>query len=341
MTNLTSHAGNHCEINHNIHQYLFSSTYIIVLLIGIPTNLYSLYHAFLQTRACNELGIYLLNLTASDLLYLASLPLWLQYFLQDDNWTHKEWLCNVCGFLLYENIYISVGFLCCISIDRFMAIAYPLRSSKFRTMRAASAVSAFIWLKEVAVGVILFQQKELSNDHTNHSLCFEHYPMMNWERYVNYYRFFMGFLFPLGILCASYFWVLRVVNKSSGTHSSQKARIKHLVTGTVVIFLVCFSPYHVLLMVRTLLENDCLFIQRIFNYYQFSLLLTSLNCLADPFLYCFVGENIRRDIQLRWSMCTRLLCCRKEVGYATSSDPATIKESAISRVVPLQSKPEA
>lgn len=50
--------------------------------IGVPSNLYSLYHAVVQLKQRNELGVYLLNLTVSDLFYLASLPLWLQYFFQ-------------------------------------------------------------------------------------------------------------------------------------------------------------------------------------------------------------------------------------------------------------------
>lgn len=52
------------------------------LQVGVPANVYSLYHAALQLKQRNELGVYLMNLTVSDLLYLASLPFWLQYFFQ-------------------------------------------------------------------------------------------------------------------------------------------------------------------------------------------------------------------------------------------------------------------
>ncbi|XP_048842514.1 ovarian cancer G-protein coupled receptor 1-like [Brienomyrus brachyistius] len=337
MTNSTEDGKTDCEINHMIHQYLFCATYILVLLIGVPTNLYALYHAWQQTRARNQLGIYLLNLTVSDLLYLASLPLWLQYFFQDDDWTYKEWLCQLCGFLLYQNIYISVGFLCCISIDRYLAIVYPLRSRRFRTMRAAVVVSAVIWLKELVVGVVFFHTKELSKDPLNHSICFEHYPIMPWERIMNYYRFFLGFLFPLGILSISCFLVLRVVSKSTGTQDDQKTRIKHLLTGTVVIFLVCFSPYHVILLLRTILENDCSFISSIFNYYHFSLMLTSFNCLADPVLYCFVSESSRRGVRETLTTCTEFLTYRRRGDRAISSKSPSSKESGTS-FIPLQSK---
>ncbi|XP_028994850.1 ovarian cancer G-protein coupled receptor 1 isoform X2 [Betta splendens] len=313
-----------CTINHVIHLYLFSSVYILVLLVGVPSNLYSLYHAALQLKQRNELGVYLLNLTVSDLLYLASLPLWLQYFLQGDDWRHKEWLCQVCGFLLYENIYITIGFLCCISLDRYLAVVHPLRFTSLRSMTAAWAASAVIWMKELAVGVVFFLHKELSKDEMNQSVCFEHYPMQRWEYNINFYRFSVGFVFPLAILSISYLCVLRAVGRSTGTQPDQKLRIRQLVSSTILIFLVCFSPYHVFLLVRTLLERDCKFIEAIFNYYHLSLLLTSLNCVADPALYCFVSEGARHGLyRAIVRPVVRLLCCCRRRGNASPTNPAT------------------
>ncbi|XP_024129029.1 ovarian cancer G-protein coupled receptor 1 [Oryzias melastigma] len=310
-----------CTIEHDIHQNVFSFVYILVLLVGVPSNLYSLYHAAQQLKQKNELGVYLINLTVSDLLYLLSLPLWLDYFFKGDDWRHREWLCKLCGFLLYENIYISIGFLCCISLDRYLAVVHPLRFTYLRSMKAAWFFSAIVWLKELAVGVVFFGKKELSRDKTNQSVCFEHYPMEDWERPINYYRFSVGFMFPLAILLISYLCVLRAVGRSAGTQPDQKVRIRQLVSSTILIFLVCFSPYHFFLLVRTLLERSCNFIETIFNYYHLSLLLTSLNCVADPALYCFVSENVRRSLnQTLVQPAARILfcCCRR--GNASPSN---------------------
>ncbi|KAG7510117.1 ovarian cancer G-protein coupled receptor 1-like [Solea senegalensis] len=309
---------------HEIHQYVFSCVYIVVLLVGVPSNLYSLYHAAVQLKQKNELGVYLMNLTVSDLFYLASLPLWLQYIFQGDDWRHREWLCQLCGFLLYENIYISIGFLCCISLDRYLAVVHPLRFTSLRSMRAAWLVSAIIWLKEIAVGVVFFHHKEVSRDRTNQSVCFEHYPMKPWEYPINYYRFTVGFMFPLAILLISYLCVLRAVGRSAGTQPVQKIRIRQLVSSTILIFLVCFSPYHVLLLIRTLLERDCKFITGIFNFYHLSLLLTTLNCVADPALYCFVSESARHGFyRAIIRPFARVLCCCCRRGNATPANPAT------------------
>ncbi|XP_042292678.1 ovarian cancer G-protein coupled receptor 1 [Thunnus maccoyii] len=324
MIFIMSEEGINCTIGHEIHQYLFSCVYILVLLIGVPSNLYSLYHAALQLKQKNELGVYLMNLTVSDLLYLASLPLWLQYIFQDDNWSHREWLCQLCGFLLYENIYISIGFLCCISLDRYLAVVHPLRFTSLRSMNAAWLVSGIIWLKEIAVGVVFFRHKVLSKDGKNQSVCFEHYPMQEWEYPINIYRFTIGFMFPLAILSISYLCVLRAVGRSAGTQPDQKMRIRQLVSSTILIFLVCFSPYHIFLLVRTIMERNCDFIAGIFNYYHLSLLLTTLNCVADPALYCFVSESARRGLHRAIIRpVVRILCCCRRRGNARPAIPAT------------------
>ncbi|XP_038604675.1 ovarian cancer G-protein coupled receptor 1 [Tachyglossus aculeatus] len=300
-----------CIIDHTIHQTLAPVVYITVLVAGLPANCFSLYYGYLQIKAKNELGIYLCNLTMADLLYICSLPFWLQYVLQHDNWSHNDLSCLICGILLYENIYISVGFLCCISIDRYLAVAHPFRFHRFRTVKAAAAVSVVVWVKELLTSIYFFVNERVFKDEENHRVCFEHYPIQPWQRNINYYRFFVGFLFPICLLLSSYWGILRAVRKSHGTQKNRKSQIKRLVLSTVVIFLACFLPYHILLLVRSLWEATCEFANNIFNIYHFSLLLTSFNCVADPVLYCFVSENTHRDLaRLRSSCCAFFRCAK-------------------------------
>ncbi|XP_015270147.1 PREDICTED: ovarian cancer G-protein coupled receptor 1 [Gekko japonicus] len=298
-----------CTIDHSIHQILSPVIYILVFVVGLPANCLSLYYAYLQVKVKNELGIYLCNLTVADLFYIFSLPFWLQYVLQHDNWTYDELLCKICGILLYENIYISVGFLCCISIDRYLAVVHPFRFYQCRTMKAAIVVSIVVWTKEILTCWFVFKHGEVSKDSDSHVVCFEHYPIKDWEHNINYYRFAAGFIFPFFLLVFSYCGILRVVRKSHGTQKKKKIQIKRLVSSTIVIFLVCFGPYHVLLLVRSLFEENCTFAAAIFNSYHFSLLLTTFNCVADPVLYCFSSENTYQDFVKIGDTCLRCLRC--------------------------------
>lgn len=69
--------------------------------------------------------------------------------------------------------------------------------------------------------------------------------------------------------------------------------------------------------------SDCCF-PGIFNYYHLSLLLTSLNCLADPALYCFVSESARRGLyRAVFRPVVRILFCCCHHGNISSGNPAT------------------
>ncbi|XP_007908321.1 ovarian cancer G-protein coupled receptor 1 [Callorhinchus milii] len=314
-----------CTLDHGIHQTIVPYVYIFVFVVGLPTNLLSLYYSFLQIKQKNELGIYLCNLTISDLLYLASLPLWVHYMLQHDDWVLAPILCKICGVLLYENIYITIGFLCCISVNRFLAVVYPLHFKSLHTMRGAMAVSLLIWLKEIVVYSVFLRSRALSRDHDNDSLCFEHYPMRSLEKKVNVYRLLIGFLLPFFLLFFCYIKVLQTIQKSPGIRGPSKIRIKRLVFSTIVIFLCCFGPYHVFLMARTIFEVDCEFANEIFDTYHFGLMLTSLNCVADPILYCFVSESTQNRL-------TRLLTPIRKFSACTT------RRNSLELVAPVTQK---
>lgn len=67
----------------------------------------------------------------------------------------------------------------------------------------------------------------------------------------------------------------------------------------------------------------CFCIPGIFNYYHLSLLLTTLNCVADPALYCFVSESARRGLYGAFIRpVARMLCCCCRRGNASPSNPA-------------------
>lgn len=294
---------NNCSWNHTLDKHLFPPFYSILFIISIPANCASLYIAICQVKKKNELGVYLLNLSIADLLYTLSLPLWIHYALQSDNWVLPQNLCNFSTFLKFLNYYTSSGFLACISIDRYLAVVHPLKFHYFRTRRWAWIVSAFVWAFEIISNFKILRYKDVYSQHahnntnSNHSTCYDTYPLKNWQAELNYYRFCVGYAVPFVIIVFCYQKIYRAVKHNRATEDRDKKKINHLLLSIILTFFVCFTPYHVVLLIRSIFEQDkCDFAQKMFYPYRITTLVTSLNCIADPILYCFVSETGRTDI---------------------------------------------
>lgn len=164
----------------------------------------------------------------------------------------------------------------------------------------AVLVSAVVWIIEVVANSAPLFHDELFQDHFNHTFCFEKYPMQDWVAGMNLYRTFLGFLAPWTAMLVAYRGILVAVRCNVSTEQQEKAKIQRLALSLILIVLLCFGPYHVLLLVRSVMflrkPCDCGSEESLFAAYHISLALTSLNCVADPILYCFVNEGARHDV---------------------------------------------
>ncbi|XP_070589799.1 psychosine receptor [Erythrolamprus reginae] len=279
---------------------LFPFFYSILMIISIPANLLSLYISCCQIQKKNELGIYLFFLSLADLLYTLTLPLWIYYTQNGDNWTFSLQLCGLAAFLRYLNYYTSAGFLTCISLDRYLAIVHPLRFQSLRSRRFALLMSFLVWAFEILSNIKILYSKILFYEfesNTRHVSCYDIYPLQQWQAYFNYYRICVGYALPLAIMTFCYLKIYQAVKHNQATQDCDKKKLNHLLLGIIITFFVCFTPYHIVLFLRSILEpRRCDFINYLFVPYRITTALTSINCIADPILYCFVNETGRADI---------------------------------------------
>ncbi|XP_069494040.1 psychosine receptor [Ambystoma mexicanum] len=324
-----------CTIDHDLDQRLFPVVYITVIMIGVPANLASLFVSCLQIKKKNELGVYLFNLCLADLMYTLVLPLWVDYVLHHDSWRFSAGLCTLSAFLMHTNFYASSGFLTCISVDRYLAVVHPMKFHQLRTRRTAVCFCLLVWSVEISSNSAIFFYQQTSNDTEKHLLCYEIYPMEHWRALFNISRMCVGFFLPLVIMAFCYQRLHMAVKRNQATTNVAKLRIRKLLITILVTFFLCFSPYHVLLLMRSIWEpGSCTFARSIFNPYKITLALASLNCIADPILYCFVSETSRRDIG------TLVKCCgqdepqtpeKQDLEMSPISNKITLGPESVSR----------
>lgn len=306
-----------CHDDHALDKYLFPFVYSTVMVISIPINCISLYVSCIQVRKKNELAVYLFSLSMADLLYSVILPLWIDYAWNGDNWTLSARLCQFSAFLMYMNFYTSTALLACISLDRYLALVHPLKFQHLRTRRISLIVSIIVWLLEGTVNSVILMNKDVFHDpcnSTDHTLCYDKYPLELWQARLNLFRICSGYLLPLIIILFCYHKIYQAVRCNQATVDEEKKKIRKLILNITITFIVCFTPYHVVLLIRSIKEpqtSDLQLLQSMYKIYRITQAFTSLNCIADPILYCFVSESAQTDILNLLRCC---LCLQKPEG---------------------------
>ncbi|KAM9064685.1 psychosine receptor [Sarcophilus harrisii] len=295
------------EEQHHIDHYLFPIIYIFVMVISIPANIGSLWVSCMQVKKKNELGVYLFGLSLSDLLYSSTLPLWIHYTWNEDNWKFSPTLCKMSAFLMYVNFYSSTAFLSCISLDRYLAVVYPLKFPYLRTRRIAFSISLSIWVIEAMFNAIIIWKDETSvelcDTNKNYTLCFDKYPLDKWQSDFNIFRTCTGYMIPLVIIIFCNQKVYQAVKHNQATENHEKKRIIKLLLSITLTFFLCFTPFHAMLLILSIRIYTPNLGKQIFKIYRITVALTSLNCVADPILYCFVSETGRTDIWNIFKFC--------------------------------------
>ncbi|XP_069853530.1 probable G-protein coupled receptor 132 [Dipodomys merriami] len=292
------HSVEMCPMPFEDTRMLLVVAYSVVCALGLPANCLTGWLTLLQVLQGSVLSVYLFCLALCELLYISTLPFWVIYIHNQHRWTLGPWACKVTAYIFFCNIYTSILLLCCVSCDRFAAVVYALESRGLRHQRTAAFICGSVFLLVGLVHSPVFQM-ELVRDS-----CFEP-PQMNGRiAAFHYARFTVGFALPFGIISFTNHRIFRSVKLSEGLSAAQKAKVKHLAIAVVAIFLVCFSPYHMVLLVRAAAfsfhrgDRDalCALEGSLYTVTMVFLCLSTVNSVADPVIYVLATDHSKQEV---------------------------------------------
>ncbi|XP_035239569.1 G protein-coupled receptor 184 [Anguilla anguilla] len=291
------------DIDHSYISDVLMGIYILAFVLGLIFNLLTLGPILRQVCSQNVLGVYLLNLSISDLLYIFTMPLWIYYYHSDHRWTLGLQACQLAGFFYYSNMYVSIYLLCCISVDRCLTVTFPLKARVFRRSRYAWAICVLVATVVMALHALVLVWDKVDNPLDKNQRCYESYPMTSRVALFNLIRVGVSFMGPLLVLGFCYMRIFSKVRRSCGVEEQVKRKVKLLSIAVLVIFTVCFAPYHILLLTRSLAfywmekSQNCAFEQKLHFYFSCTLALSSLNSVIDPLLYVLASNGVKEEIR--------------------------------------------
>ncbi|XP_068952361.1 proteinase-activated receptor 2 [Petaurus breviceps papuanus] len=270
--------------------------YMLVFIIGLPSNGMALWVFVFRTQKKHPAVIYMANLALADLLSVIWFPLKISYHLNGNNWIYGEALCKVLIGFFYGNMYCSILFMTCLSVQRYWVIMNPIVRSR-KLSNIAIGVSIGIWLLILLVTIPLYVVKQtVFIPDLNITTCHDVLPadVLAGDMFNYFLSLAIGvFLFPACLTASVYILMIRTLRSSAMDDSEKKRRraIKLIIT-VLAMYLICFTPSNTLLVVHYfLIRNRSQ--SHVYALYIVALCLSTLNSCIDPFVYYFISQDFR------------------------------------------------
>lgn len=272
--------------------------YISVLVVGLLANGWGLRSLLNNWKKLGNINLFVFNLGISDIFYLLTVPFLVVYYFMGSRWVFGQTFCKVTRFFFNLNLYGSIYFLTWISVYRYLAVVHPMRAMGRITLTRSAVISVATWL---LVGIQclpdMFYRKMTRSKAEK---CFE---TTDGRYVVSYLKYslgwtFTGFCVPFLVTLGCYGHMFVVLCRTNTTDKVLKQRCMKLLVILVLLFSVCYIPYHVfknLNLWSRVLSGWKLchgWSDRVYIAHQLSRGLVCLNSALNPLVYLRGDENI-------------------------------------------------
>ncbi|TNN43027.1 putative C-C chemokine receptor type 3 [Liparis tanakae] len=243
-------------------------------------------------------NVLLLNLVASSLIFMSSLP-FTGVYLQLSYWIFGEVVCKIVGAVYYLGFYSSVLFLTLLTFDRHLAVVYSLGASRLRSRGYAAASCAAVWLLSGLACVRPMILHTTFRYMGNTTYCQEfpgETPSINVELLRNfgfYLQLILFLIFPLAVIAYCYARIAATVMSSK---INAKFKTVRLIFVIVVLFFACWTPFNVAMLMHDEAVT-CEAKQRTGYALEVTRVMAYAYFCISPIFYTFVGKKFQNHFR--------------------------------------------
>ncbi|CAJ1079512.1 atypical chemokine receptor 3a [Xyrichtys novacula] len=294
--------------------YSMCVLYTFIFIVGLAANALVLWvniRAQRDSTPRHETHMYIAHLAVADLCVCATLPVWVSSLAQHGHWPFGEVACKLTHLLFSVNLFGSIFFLACMSVDRYFSVTKHADSeggARRKLIRRGMCVG--VWLLALVASLPdTYFLRTVKSTHGDAMLCKPVYPEENpreWMVGVQLSFILLGFVLPFPVIAVFYALLASAFTRSSSSSPSssveQERRVsRRVILAYIVVFLGCWGPYHAVLLVDSLSQLGlvpltCGLENVLYVALHLTQCLSLLHCCFNPILYNFINRNYRYDL---------------------------------------------
>ncbi len=282
-------------------RYYLPVSYAIIFAVGLVGNVTSIGIHLTKLRPWKSSNIILVNLALADLLYVLSLPFLVHYYSNGDSWTLGDFMCRLVRSGFHFNLYGSILFLTCLAVFRYVVVIKPLMAAQMQQKLWGIIACSVVWI--IAAVEIVPMLTIISSEECENKACLDfasaiisnHTTGKQWYGWYSWLLTALGFLLPLVVVFMCYIGIVKQLAKGPYRTSPSRIRAQRVIVLILVVFVVCFLPYHILRVLRIETKGmPCMPKRIVHAAYIISRPLAGLNTFFNLALYTLSGDKFRR-----------------------------------------------
>ncbi|XP_077577728.1 formyl peptide receptor-related sequence 1-like [Stigmatopora nigra] len=304
--NVTGSDNQYAQLNRSLN-IMSIFIFTVDFLLGVSGNgLVIWVTGFLMKKTVNT--VWFLNLAVADFCFTASLPMSIVDIALQFHWPFGKFMCMIHSAVIALNMYASVYILMVISIDRCVAVVFPVWAQNHRTVKKAFYVSLCVWalalifsiphfaflktgplLKKKDV-IICYQDFVFSDNVTEELKQLQKFRVDS----LSVTHFLLSFAFPYAVIVSCYAVIIHRIRKNASL-ASRSSRTFKIIAAIVIIFFLCWAPFHIFVLMQLAYEKFGNVQQRknVRIWIQIATSLAFINSCVNPLLYVFIGKDFK------------------------------------------------
>ncbi|XP_026077986.1 pyroglutamylated RFamide peptide receptor-like [Carassius auratus] len=295
----------------------FVVMYVIIFALALVGNSLVVCIVLRKRALRTATNIFICSLAVSDLLItFFCIPFTLLQNISSE-WLGGVLVCKTVPFVQTTAIVTGILTMTCIAVERYQGIVYPLKMKRQYTPKRAYRMLGLVWIAAVMVGspMLFVQQLEVKYDflYDHHHVCCQErwHSLLHRQVYTTFIMVAL-FLLPLAAMLFLYsrigieLWIRKRVGDSSVLSTmnhreinkisrGKKRAVKMMIT-IVLLFTVCWAPFHI---VHMLFEYNEL--EKNYDEVTVNMIIAVVqaigfsNSFNNPIVYAFMNENFKKN----------------------------------------------